>query len=223
MMTFTRVRAGSDGSISYAPARLVLPCAWHPERGVLLSRERSQRFSFAMFVTRLALVCALGLSANALALSCSIPDCSCLPSEFTAFAVLDSNGRFVFSDVRWSDGGVAVIDAGENIGNRDARAFVSSDPNQRFVVGGRSVFEDGGTRLGIEVSGFPLGDGGTTASCGLNVASTPAWRSALEQGTCTTIAPRPPCGEGPSRGCSTASGLSVVAMFAFVAARRRRH
>lgn len=177
-----------------------------------------------MLLTRVALVCCLVASSNALALSCRIPDCACLPSEFTAFAVVDANGRYVLSDARWSDGGVAVFDAGETFENLEAGAFafLSDDPNQRFVMGGRSFFEDGGTRLGFEVALFPLGDGGTTASCGVNVASTSAWRRALEQGTCASLAPRAPCGEGPSRGCSTAGGLSVLAMLALAARRRRR-
>lgn len=175
-----------------------------------------------MLFTRVALVCSLVVSVNALALSCRIPDCACLPSEFTAFGVLDSNGRYVFSDAQWSDGGLAVIDAGEDLVDLNGGRFVSNDPNQSFVLGGRSFFDDGGTRLGFGVTTFPLGDGGTTASCGVNVASTSAWRSALEQGTCATIAPRPPCGEGPSRGCSTAGGLSVLALVAFAARRRRR-
>jgi len=175
-----------------------------------------------MLLTRVALVCSLVVSMNALASICIIPECACLPSEFTAFGVLDSNGRYVFSDARWSDGGVATFDAGESFENLHGGKFASNDPNQSFVLGGRSVFEDGGTRLGFELTVFPLGDGGTTASCGVNVASTSAWRSALEQGTCATIAPRPPCGEGPSRGCSTAGGLSVLALVAFAARRRRR-
>lgn len=174
-----------------------------------------------MLLTRVALVCSLVVSVNAQALSCRIPECSCLPSEFTAFAVVDSSGRYVLSDARWSDGGVAVFDAGETFENLKAGAFLSNDPNQSFVMGGRSFFEDGGTRLGFEVALFPLGDGGTTASCGVNVASTSAWRRALEQGTCATLAPRAPCGEGPPRGCSTAGGLSLLAMLVLAVRHRR--
>ena len=168
---------------------------------------------------RLVLLCALAVSCNAFARSCRVPDCSCLPSEFTGFVVLDSSGRYVFSDLRWSDGGVAVIDPTE-VFEKEPRATQLVPPGQKFLVGGRAFFEDAGARLGIEMNTYLLGDGGSTASCGDNVASTTVWRTALEQGTCTALATKAPCGAGPAQGCSTTGGFALAAAALLVARRQ---
>jgi hypothetical protein len=167
---------------------------------------------------RLVLLCALAFSCDALARTCLIPNCACLPSEFTGFAVLDSSNRYVFSDLRWSDGGVAVIDPSEAF-ELEPRATQRVPPGNRFLVGGRAFFEDGGTRLGLEFNAYLVGDGGETVSCGVNVAPTAVWRTALEQGTCAALAPRAPCGEGPPRGCSTTGGFALAAAALLVVRR----
>lgn len=167
---------------------------------------------------RLVLLCALTLSYNAFALSCRVPDCSCRPSEFTGFVVLDSSGRYVFSDLRWRDGGAAVIDPSE-VFELEPRATQLVPPGPRFLVGGRTVFEDAGTRLGIEMNTYLLSDGGDTATCGVNVAPTETWRAALQQGTCAALAPQSPCGNGPPRGCSTTGGFVLAAAAVLVVTR----
>ncbi|MBM4782927.1 MAG: hypothetical protein GQE15_35055 [Archangiaceae bacterium] len=167
---------------------------------------------------RLVLLCALAVSSNAVALTCRVPACSCLPSEFTGFVVLESNGRYTFSDLRWSDGGTAVIDPTE-VFEQEPRATQLVPPGQRFLVGGRATFEDAGARASIEMNAYLLGDGGSIATCGVNVAPTDTWRAALVQGTCAALAPQSPCGNGPPRGCSTTGGFALAAA-AVLAVRR---
>ncbi len=167
--------------------------------------------------TRFLLACLLVLSTSASATTCLAPNCACLPSEFTGFVVLDSSNRYVFSDLRWSDGGVAVIDPSEAF-ELEPAATQRGPPGNRFLVGGRAFFEDGGTRLGIEFNAYLVGDGGETVSCGVNVASTAAWRRALEQGTCAALATRS-CGDTPS-GCSATGGVALAAAALLVVRRR---